>query len=133
MKTILSPFVLAFALFQCAHAQSVRPILSIEPDKAYDNIHLEKVYSDSNCTAFIIWVKQGVRPHYHAHHTESLYVLSGKGIMQMGDKKLEIKAGDYFTIPEKMVHAVEVVGDDPLKVLSIQSPEFLGKDRIFVE
>lgn len=134
----LNPYLLfiSFIVFIfCSHkvlAQKVSNIDELKPTEDFDNVHVQKLYSDLNSTAFVIWVKNSVKPHYHAQHSESLYVLSGTGTMKIGDEITEIGPGDCFTIPEKMIHSVEVKGDVPLKVLSIQAPEFLGKDRIYV-
>jgi mannose-6-phosphate isomerase-like protein (cupin superfamily) len=74
-----------------------------------------------------------VRRHYHAHHTEQIFVLEGSGIMFIGTENHEIQAGDYFLIPVGTEHAVRSTGNVPLQVLSIQSPFFDGKDRIFTD
>ena len=52
-----------------------------------------------------------------------------------GDKEkvFEIKKGDVVFIPKNTAHAVKSTGKQPLKVLSVQSPNFDGKDRIFIE
>ncbi len=133
MKFFVKLSLLLCLFVQHSKAQSIENINDIQPNAAFDNIHVQKLYTDSNSTSFVIWVKKSVKPHLHAEHSETLYVISGNGSMQIGDETVEIKAGDTFTIPEKTVHSVSVLGDAPLKVLSVQSPEFLGKDRIFVE
>lgn len=38
----------------------------------------------------------------------------------------------YLFIPSESHHAVEVTSAEPMQVLSIQCPEFVGKDRIKV-
>ena len=80
----------------------------------------------------MIWVKKSVRPHYHAEHTETVSVLKGKGIMQLGDSSFKIKKGTVVVIPKGTIHSVRVTSRKPLLVLSVQAPEFKGKDRIFV-
>lgn len=44
-----------------------------------------------------------------------------------------VKRGDYLFIPKKSIHEVWVDEGEPMRVLSIQSPEFLGDDRIPLE
>lgn len=53
--------------------------------------------------------------------------------MTLNGTEYKIKAGDYFFIPKGSLHYVKVTSAMPLKVLSIQSPFFDGKDRVFVE
>lgn len=89
--------------------------------------------SDSNCSAFAIRVKEEVKAHYHAFHTENLYVLKGKAQMLLGDSIILIKAGDFINIPPKTIHSVKVTSLEWLEVISIQSPEFKGDDRILIE
>lgn len=81
----------------------------------------------------MVFVKKTVAKHYHTHHTEQVVVLEGKGRMMMDNKEFVVKKGDYITIPPGVIHSVKVIGRKPMKVLSIQSPEFKGKDRIFVD
>jgi len=108
-------------------------LLDMEAPEALENIKLVKLSTSAEASSFVIWVKDTVRPHYHAEHTENLYVLDGKGIMYLDSNRYELKPGDFYTIPKKSVHSVKVHSKIPLKVLSIQAPEFFGKDRIFVE
>lgn len=102
--------------------------------EAFENIHVEKLYSDSLATAFVIWAKQYVKAHKHLFHTESIYVLDGEAVMVNGMDTLNIRKGDFIFIPMNTVHSVlEVKSDQALKVISIQSPEFKGEDRVFVD
>ena len=98
----------------------------------FDNIHVEKLYTDSLSSSFVVWVKGFVPSHKHENHTESIYVEEGKAIMKLGEDSFVIQKGDYIVIPFNTYHSVEeVVSEIPLKVLSIQSPNFVGKDRVF--
>ena len=132
MKALLT-IALIFCSCLFANAQDIHQLKNIKPHEAYDNILVKKLYSDPESTTFIIWVKDFVKPHYHEHHTEQLFVISGKGEMDIDGKISRIKKGDFFIIPKGVPHSVKVVGRKPLKVLSVQAPEFLGKDRVFVE
>ncbi len=60
-------------------------------------------------------------------------MVSGTAILQLGDSTLKVKPGDLIVIPPKTVHSVKVNSFEPFEVLSIQSPEFKGEDRIWVE
>lgn len=54
--------------------------------------------------------------------------------MTIDGKVITISKGDYPNLPEGTKHAVtEVMGHNPLKVLSIQTPLFDGKDRTFIK
>ncbi len=114
-------------------SQNIKQLKTIQPSEAFENIHVKPIYSDERSSTFLIWVKKEVGLHYHAEHTEQLYVIGGKGQLQLGDKSQTIKKGDWIIIPAGLKHSVKVLSKKPLKVVSVQAPEFFNKDRIFVE
>ena len=134
-NTLLSIILLtSIMLIGVSPAQSERFALGDLPipDTA-GNIYVQKLSSDSHSTDFLIVIKSHVPLHNHADHTETIYVLEGTGEFQEGNKYLTIEPGDYLRIPKGTPHAVRVTSSEPLKVLSVQAPEFFGKDRIAVE
>ena len=126
-------FALGLLVYLNAGAQDPTILKNIEPDAEYDNVHVKPISTDERASSFVIWVKKEVKAHYHAEHSEQIYVISGKGRMTLGEKSFEIKKGMWLFIPKGAVHSVVVTSKKPLKVLSVQAPEFKGKDRIFVE
>jgi len=132
MKTTLF-FLIAFSA-NSALAQNHKALKDYKPTEDYDNVHVLKISEDHHQSSFIIWVKDSVPEHYHADHTENIVVISGKATMTIDGKKITINKGDYLNLPEGTKHAVtEVMGHNPLKVLSIQTPLFDGKDRTFTK
>ncbi len=129
MKQVVVILLLLLPAF--VFSQNIINVNGIEPDTAYDNIHVKKLDTDSNSTSFVIWVKKNVKSHKHEKHSEILYVIEGTGKMTIGDKTILIKAGDYFRIPENTFHSLTVTSKIPVKVISVQAPEFFGEDRIF--
>ena len=53
-------------------------------------------------------------PHTHADLVEYFYFLKGQGIMQVGDEKQNVSAGDCVTVPVNQIHCVENTGDDTM-------------------
>ena len=102
---------------------------TIKPPSVYENIHAIKIASDSLSTSFVIFIKKEVKLHKHNTHTENILVLEGEGEMRLGVKKFNIKKGDHVFIPKGTPHSVKVKSKKAMKVLSIQSPNFDGKDR----
>ena len=123
-----------FVLFYfVGFSQKHSALNSYFPEVEFDNIHVKKIASDSLQSCFIIWIKKGVKGHFHQEHSENLVVIEGSAIMTLDNEELEIKAGDFINIPKGTNHSVlEVLSEVPLKVLSIQSPYFDGADRIFL-
>ncbi|WP_074406282.1 MULTISPECIES: cupin domain-containing protein [Aquimarina] len=127
------PFICCFIISTGLFAQTKSPILDFEPDQDYDNILVKKVYSDTHTSTFVIWIKKNVKPHKHIKHTEQVLVLEGKASVQLNDKEIIVQKGDWVTIPQQTIHAVKVLSKIPLKVISVQTPEFKGEDRVFIE
>ncbi|MEW6990763.1 cupin domain-containing protein [Colwelliaceae bacterium 6441] len=100
--------------------------------KDMKNLHVTEISSNEASSEFVIFIRNEVQPHLHQHHTELVYVIEGEGLFHLGETKQMIKAGDFIKINKNTPHSVIVTSDIPLKVLSIQTPKFEGKDRVFV-
>lgn len=136
METAMKKIILISALIALhffSSAQFQQDILNLKPDSAIEGIKALKIASDKNSSSFIIWIKEEVKAHKHGKHTENIYILEGEGELKLQGHMIKVKPGDYFNIPENTVHSLKVTSPVPMKVLSIQSPEFSGEDRIFVE
>ena len=103
----------------------------VRPDSAFENIHIHQISSDINSTTFAIWVKRKVKIHKHINHIENIYVTQGEGRFRLGSTTYHVEAGDLIVVPKNTWHGIEVTSTVPLRVISIQSPEFIGVDRIF--
>lgn len=114
-------------------AQEVQNLKSNNSALDFENIYSLPIYENEHASYYLISIKKEVKSHKHLHHTESITVVEGIGIMTIGDKSFEIGEGDFFTIPKNTFHAVEVKSKTPLKVISIQMPKFDPADRIFEE
>jgi mannose-6-phosphate isomerase-like protein (cupin superfamily) len=115
-------------------AQNVQNLPALKQKQPYDNVAMQVLKTDSTFTSTVIWIKQEVKPHYHASHTEQVYVIEGTGQMLVGNDHFDIGPGDLITIPKGTIHALRVTSKDkPMKVLSIQTPQFDGSDRVMVE
>jgi mannose-6-phosphate isomerase-like protein (cupin superfamily) len=136
---MVNKFYLSFFIFISIFVIGSYPVYSekialdsISIPKDIDNIYVHKISSDMNSTDFLIVIKKSVPLHMHAIHTETIYVLDGEGEFQRNNERFMIKRGDYLRIEKGTPHAVKVTSIKPLKVLSVQAPEFFGKDRIFL-
>ncbi|MBD81268.1 MAG: hypothetical protein CL840_20290 [Crocinitomicaceae bacterium] len=132
MKVIYTLALIAWFALN-AGAQERTNIDSFTPKEFKENVTVEKLNSDKNQSSFIIWVSDTVKPHYHKTHTECIYLLEGGGTFYMGKKKMELKVGDFVMIPEGVIHSYKHKTGKRSKVLSVQAPEFVGTDRIWVD
>lgn len=122
-------FTISFGLF----GQQAINLNEMQVEGDFDNIHVQKLDTDENSSTFLIWVKKGVKSHKHIEHSELIYVLEGEGNMTVGENTFKIGPGDYFRIPQNTFHALDVLSEEAVKVISVQAPEFDGSDRIFNE
>ena len=131
MRTILVFVLLACSL--SSFAQKVENLPSLKQKQPFDNIATQEMYTDSSLTGNVIWIKREVLPHYHANHVEQVMVIEGEGQLLLGHQTFFIKPGDLIYIPKGTIHAVRVTSKLPMKVLSIQTPQFDGSDRVMVQ
>ena len=130
LTTILASLLIPF-LFKSQDI--VSSINEIFPEKEFENIHIKRIYSDSSSSTFAIWIKQKVKLHKHVYHTENVIIDEGFGEFQINDSIYKVTAGDLIIIPKNTWHGVIVNSKSTMKVISVQSPEYFGKDRIFKE
>ncbi|MBK7568248.1 MAG: cupin domain-containing protein [Bacteroidetes bacterium] len=125
-------YILLLCIIHTANAQFIDLDTIVVIDD-YENVGSQKLYSDSLVSTFEIWVKKEVPLHKHEFHTEQVIVLEGEGNMRLGDEWKIIKPGDLIIIPVGTLHQVIVTSSIPLKVLSVQAPEFDGSDRVIMK
>ena len=128
LTTIL---VLILIPFYFKSQEIITSVNEIYPDKEFENIHVKKISSDSSSSTFAIWIKQKVKLHKHVYHTENVLIDEGFGEFQINDSIYKVTAGDLIIIPKNTWHGVIVNSKSTMKVISVQSPEYFGKDRIF--
>lgn len=124
--------ILFLGFVSCSYGQTIKAN-ALKPDSTnFENIYVKKLHTDSLSSTFAIWVKNEVKPHKHEHHSEVVSVIEGKGEMTVGGETSIIKKGDIVIIPKGTVHSVVTTSKKPLLVISVQSPKFVGKDRVWV-
>lgn len=131
-KYIIIATLLCFRLYAFAQVKTT-DISELKPEETYSNIKVVPLHSDSNSSVYMIYIKQAVKKHVHRLHTEVVTVVDGRGSMYLAGETFDIKKGDHIVIPPNTPHAVVTTSKKPLQVLSVQSPQFLGKDRHFIE
>lgn len=131
MKKIFAVVFILSAI--AAQAQGWQDADTIQCPAGIENVYSRPLYSDSLCSSFVIFIKKEVKLHKHLTHTEHVMVLEGEATMTMGDKTFTVKKGDLIFIPANTPHKVVTTSKKPLKVISLQSPHFDGKDRVLLE
>jgi quercetin dioxygenase-like cupin family protein len=127
--------LLIIAVLQCvgfSYSQTISSFEKTKPKESFENIHVKKISEDTLSSVFLIWVKDTVATHKHEYHSESIYVHSGEGKIYLNEgPAVTIRKGDVLFIPKNTWHAVKVTSDEPMRVMSVQSPRFDGHDRVF--
>jgi len=76
----------------------------------------------------VTWVRgePGSQQGLHSHeHSEQIYiVVSGRGLMIVGDEAQEIEAGTAVLIPAGAKHAIRNPSSEPLEFISATTPPF---------
>ena len=126
-------FALALGGFTALKAQQYQSLDTITAPTKLDNLYARPLYSDTLASSFVIFIKNEVKEHKHVTHAEHIYVLQGEALMKIDGNSFKIKKGDVIFVPKNTWHYVKVTSKAPLKVISIQAPNFDGKDRIFRE
>ncbi|MDE0020107.1 MAG: cupin domain-containing protein [Candidatus Poribacteria bacterium] len=66
--------------------------------------------------------KRAHPPHKHAEE-EIIYVLDGRGIVQLDDERTEVEPNAAVFIPSWVFHGIESAGDGPLRYMVILEPK----------
>ncbi|GAA6206289.1 cupin domain-containing protein [Thalassotalea sp. SU-HH00458] len=133
MKLIVHLLFLFVICLLSTKAYAGTDLSTYTPPKDMKNLHIHELGSSESATEFIIFVRNEVKAHLHKEHTELIYVLEGEGLFYLDETKQIVKPGDFIRVNKGVVHSVKVTSQSPLKVLSIQTPKFIGKDRHFVD
>ncbi len=67
-------------------------------------------------------------PHFHKEREESYYFLSGVGIAKIGDKEVNVKAGDLVFSRPGQLHEFVNIGNTEMKYLVFTSPQWTPED-----
>lgn len=86
---------------------------------------------DSTSSVHLTQIEASLELHHHATHDENVWIIRGSGRLTIGDQKMKVKAGQVVHIPRGTKHAFHNLGSNPAVVMSVFSPGFDGKDRVY--
>lgn len=66
----------------------------------------------------------------HAHRSEHWMAVSGKALVTLDGKQIEITAGQTVDIPAGTAHRIENIGKSDLIFIEIQQGTYFGEDDI---
>ncbi|OGW69135.1 MAG: hypothetical protein A2036_00215 [Omnitrophica bacterium GWA2_50_21] len=76
----------------------------------------------------LVRLKGAETPHTHETHDLAVSLLRGKALVHVWDQVIEMKPGDFLTIPRGMPHWVENNGRKAAEALVVFTPPYDGKD-----
>ncbi|PIU40386.1 MAG: hypothetical protein COT00_01925 [Candidatus Omnitrophica bacterium CG07_land_8_20_14_0_80_50_8] len=66
----------------------------------------------------------------HFRRSEKWIVVSGEGIVELGQQKISIKKGSFIDVPIGEIHRVYNTGKVPLVIIEVQIGDYLEEDDI---
>lgn len=83
------------------------------------------VTPDAGCpsvTQFVGYIPVGRAPDHFHTYDEVLYILSGEGVLHIGDSHEPVAAGACIHFSPEVVHSLENSGSEPMQVLGVFRP-----------
>jgi mannose-6-phosphate isomerase-like protein (cupin superfamily) len=114
----------------------VDEILEKNPLPADKKAQAIKIAENDNVTISLIRSTEGagLKPHFHATHDETMYIIKGAGQIFISDKWVEVKPGNVHFNPTGKTHTIKQTGAEPLVFISIFTPGMKNQqDRHMLE
>ena len=78
-------------------------------------------------------VGQSTTPHFHHRTEEIYYIISGIGVMRIGEESSPVGPGDAIAIPPGLVHQITNTGEQTLVFLCCCAPPYEHDDTTLVD
>lgn len=141
LSALLVSTVVVLGFSGVVHAQSqgtpspgvydIDSLLIEHPMTKGQSFRTDVIAWDSASSVQLTQVETAIESHHHATHDENVWIIRGSGRLTIGDQKTKVKAGQFVHIPRGTKHAFHNLGSNPAVVISVFSPGFDGKDRIY--
>lgn len=94
--------------------------------------HYIKFLQESGVWVKRVEVKPGARLSLqkHNHRSEKWNIVSGKGLVTLGDKDLPVKAGDVLDVPVGTIHRIANTGEANLVFIEVACGDHLSEEDI---
>lgn len=66
--------------------------------------------------------------HYH-NHPEIYYIISGHGVIYVGDSKIGVSSGSTIYVRARVVHGADCLGKEPLRMYWVYGAEIIGQNK----
>jgi mannose-6-phosphate isomerase-like protein (cupin superfamily) len=109
----------------------VDSLLMAYPLAADQQLRSEQIAHDSLSSVQLTQIRGELESHRHLSHDENIWVIRGAGRLVLDGVKQKVTAGQMIHIPKGVSHSFHNMGSQPAVVISVFSPGFDGKDRIY--
>ncbi len=143
-KSTLTPLLL-LCLAGCASASSqdrmdpTRPELTdllaqlernpLGPDEA---LRITKLVESPEMSGLLVQVRGSLPAHFHKRTQETVLLIRGEGIFQLGTERIPIQTGSVMRISPGQVHTFTNTGPSPAVFLVVTTPRWDERDRFMV-
>ena len=103
-----------------AHGSEIRPLI----DRTSSGI------TQCSLAEEVLPPGHSVTPHHHQQLEEIYYIITGNGMMTVGNEQHEVGPGDAIYIPRLHRHTLENTGSEPIRLLVACGPAFFYEDEI---
>ncbi len=73
-------------------------------------------------TQFVGYIPPGRAPDHYHHYDEVIYILAGRGAFHVDGESAPLRAGSCIHLPTRLVHCLENLGPDEMRVLGVFRP-----------
>jgi mannose-6-phosphate isomerase-like protein (cupin superfamily) len=92
-----------------------------------------KVHSDDDLFVQLARAEGPITMHRHLRSEETIYLVSGEGVLELSDGGRALHAGDFVVVPRNTPHGFKPTGPKPAVLLSTFVPPFKTGDAILEE
>ncbi len=111
----------------------VNAIARMFPGSAETMLVDTRLTDEPEASSRVFRIYTNVPAHYHATCDEYLFLVSGRCLFSMGEMQpFEAGPGQLVFFKKRTVHAITLLGEEPLVFLSVDTPRRDPKDVIFV-
>lgn len=85
---------------------------------------------DHKVKRITVWPGKRLSLQYHLKRREHWVVVSGRGLVTVGGRQVNLVSDESIDIPLRAHHRIENTGDDPLVFIEVQQGDYFGEDDI---
>lgn len=113
-------------------SQRIAEVVRANPPGPGQNIRVVTLGSSPTISQHIVQIRHGEELHVHREHDLTVYMLSGAGMMRIGEDVFPLRQDDSLLIPRGVPHAFTNGSRQPAVALVSFCPAFDGRDTVLI-